>query len=573
MTDIRVSNLKAPVDVAKYLFHRLYEIGVRSVHGVPGDYNLVALDYLPEANLKWIGSVNELNAAYAADGYARINTVGALITTFGVGELSALNGVAGAYSEHIPVVHIVGCPSTRSQKQGMLLHHTLGNGDFNVFANMSSHISCNVAKLNDPQDIAVLIDHALRECFVKSRPVYLMLPSDMVTAKIEGERLETPIDLSDPSNDPEQEKYIVDVILRYLESAKSPVILVDACAIRHRVLSEVHDLIAKTNLPVFVTPMGKSAINEDHSNFGGVYAGEGSQPYSVKKFVESSDFILSIGTLQSDFNTAGFSFRTSKLNVIDLHSDHCIIHFSTYPGARMKGVLRRLNDALEPSKLSVTQVSAFKNEVQENDDGTPTITQAWFWPRVGEFFAKDDIVVTETGTANFGIWSSKFPSGVAALSQVLWGSIGWSVGAAQGACMAAKDMGSKRRTILFVGDGSFQLTAQELSTMIRHGLKPIIFLLNNDGYTIERYIHGMDAEYNDINGWDYTALVDVMGGSKTAAKHVVKTKSELEKLLTDSTFNSADGLKFVEVIMPRDDAPSALITTAQASARTNAEQN
>ncbi|EJP61192.1 hypothetical protein MY5147_009679 [Beauveria neobassiana] len=573
MTDIRVNNLKAPVDVAEYLFHRLYEIGVRSVHGVPGDYNLVALDYLPKANLKWIGSVNELNAAYAADGYARINTVGALITTFGVGELSALNGIAGAYSEHIPVVHIVGCPSTRSQKQGMLLHHTLGNGDFNVFANMSSHISCNVAKLNDPQDIAVLIDHALRECFVKSRPVYLMLPSDMVTAKIEGERLETPIDLSDPSNDPEQEKYIVDVILRYLESAKSPVILVDACAIRHRVLSEVHDLIAKTNLPVFVTPMGKSAINEDHSNFGGVYAGEGSQPYSVKKFVESSDLILSIGTLQSDFNTAGFSFRTSKLNVIDLHSDHCIIHYSTYPGARMKGVLRRLNDAMEPSKLSVTQALAFKNEVQENDDGTPTITQAWFWPRVGEFFAKDDIVVTETGTANFGIWSSKFPSGVTALSQVLWGSIGWSVGAAQGACMAAKDMGSKRRTILFVGDGSFQLTAQELSTMIRHGLKPIIFLLNNDGYTIERYIHGMDAEYNDINGWNYTALVDVMGGSNTAAKHVVKTKSELEKLLTDSTFNSADGLQFVEVIMPRDDAPSALITTAQASARTNAEQN
>ncbi|KGQ02503.1 Pyruvate decarboxylase [Beauveria bassiana D1-5] len=573
MTDIRVNNLKAPVDVAEYLFHRLYEIGVRSVHGVPGDYNLVALDYLPKANLKWIGSVNELNAAYAADGYARINTVGALITTFGVGELSALNGIAGAYSEHIPVVHIVGCPSTRSQKQGMLLHHTLGNGDFNVFANMSSHISCNVAKLNDPQDIAVLIDHALRECFVKSRPVYLMLPSDMVTAKIEGERLETPIDLSDPSNDPEQEKYIVDVILRYLESAKSPVILVDACAIRHRVLSEVHDLIAKTNLPVFVTPMGKSAINEDHSNFGGVYAGEGSQPYSVKKFVESSDLILSIGTLQSDFNTAGFSFRTSKLNVIDLHSDHCIIHYSTYPGARMKGVLRRLNDAMEPSKLSVTQALAFKNEVQENDDGTPTITQAWFWPRVGEFFAKDDIVVTETGTANFGIWSSKFPSGVTALSQVLWGSIGWSVGAAQGACMAAKDMGSKRRTILFVGDGSFQLTAQELSTMIRHGLKPIIFLLNNDGYTIERYIHGMDAEYNDINGWNYTALVDVMGGSNTAAKHVVKTKSELEKLLTDSSFNSADGLQFVEVIMPRDDAPSALITTAQASARTNAEQN
>lgn len=221
-----------------------------------------------------------------------------MVTTFGVGELSAINGLAGAYSEHIPVVHIVGCPSTRSQKQGMLLHHTLGNGDYNVFANMSSNVSCNVAKLNDPQDIAVQIDHALRECFVQSRPVYIMLPTDMVTAKIEGQRLDAPIDLSDPSNDPEQEAYIVDVILRNLNSAQCPVILIDACAIRHRVLDEVHKLLAKTKLPVFVTPMGKSAINEDHPNYGGVYAGEGSRPYSVKEAVESSDLILSIGTLQ-----------------------------------------------------------------------------------------------------------------------------------------------------------------------------------------------------------------------------------------------------------------------------------
>lgn len=196
------------------------------------------------------------------------------------------------------MVHIVGCPSTRSQKDGMLLHHTLGNGDFNVFANMSASISCNVAKLNDPQDIAVQIDHALRECFVQSRPVYVMLPTDMVTAKIEGRRLETPIDLSDPENDPEQESYIVDAVIQSMLKAKSPMILVDACAVRHRVLDEVHKLLALTKLPVFVTPMGKSAISEDHPNYGGVYAGEGSRPYNVKKIIESSDLILSIGTLK-----------------------------------------------------------------------------------------------------------------------------------------------------------------------------------------------------------------------------------------------------------------------------------
>jgi pyruvate decarboxylase len=298
MTDIRVQNLKKPVDVAEYLFRRLHEVGVRSVHGVPGDFNLVALDYLPNADLKWVGSVNELNAAYAADGYARVNKMSALITTFGVGELSAINGVAGAYSERIPVVHIVGCPSTISQRDGMLLHHTLGNGDFNVFANMSSEISVDIAKLNKPAEIAGQIDHALRQCWIMSRPVYIMLPTDMVQVKVEGARLETPIDLSDPSNEPEAEDYVVDIILRHLKDAKSPVLLIDACAVRYRVLQEVHELVDKTKLPVFVTPMGKSAINEEHPSYGGVYAGDASYPAQVKDIVESSDLVLAIGGLK-----------------------------------------------------------------------------------------------------------------------------------------------------------------------------------------------------------------------------------------------------------------------------------
>lgn len=158
-----------------------------------------------------------------------------MVTTFGVGELSAINAVAGSYSEYVPVVHIVGTPSTVSQKNGMLLHHTLGNGDFNVFANMSKDISCAVAKLNDPHEAPGLIDHTLRECWIHSRPVYISLPSDMVQKKVEGERLQTPIRLNYPANDKDREDYVVDVIMKYLHAAKNPIILVDACAIRHKV--------------------------------------------------------------------------------------------------------------------------------------------------------------------------------------------------------------------------------------------------------------------------------------------------------------------------------------------------
>lgn len=100
---------------------------------------------------------------------------------------------------------------------------------------MSSNISCNVARLNDASTAADLIDNAIRECYIQSRPAYIAFPTDLVTKKVEGTRLREPIDLGLPPNDQEKEDYVVDVVLRYLQSAKRPCILVDACAVRHRV--------------------------------------------------------------------------------------------------------------------------------------------------------------------------------------------------------------------------------------------------------------------------------------------------------------------------------------------------
>ncbi|KAI1130158.1 thiamine pyrophosphate enzyme [Nemania abortiva] len=573
-TDIRTASLNKPVDVAEYLFTRLHQIGIRSIHGLPGDFNLVAIDYIPKVGLEWVGNANELNAAYAADGYARVKGIGAIVTTFGVGELSAINGLAGAYSEMVPVVHIVGCPSTISQRSGMLLHHTLGNGDFNVFAGMSASISCVVAKLKDPAEIASQIDHALRECYLRNRPVYIMLPTDMVTKKVEGELLDTEIDLHEPSNDEDKENYVVDVVLKYLHAAQRPVVLVDACAVRSRVLEEVHTFIDKTKLPVFVTPMGKSAIDETHPCYGGVYAGSASHP-EIKKAVEESDLVLSIGALKSDFNTAGFSYRLSQLNTIDFHSDHCVVRYSEYPGVKMRGVLRKIAERVDVGQLKALPApSGFVKPEDEQGSTDGPITQAWFWPRISSFFREGDIIVSETGTANFGIWETRFPPNVTALNQTLWGSIGWAVGACQGAALAAKDSGGKRRTILFEGDGSLQLTAQEIGTMIKHGLDVIIFVICNDGYTIERFIHGMDAAYNDVPTWRYRDLGTVFGGtSETVQSYAVHTPAELEALLADEDFAiNRHGLRLVELYMPRDDAPRSLKMTAEVSAKTNARE-
>ncbi|EON65157.1 pyruvate decarboxylase [Coniosporium apollinis CBS 100218] len=569
MSDIRTSELKDPVDVAEYLFRRLKEVGVQSVHGLPGDYNLVALDYIPKVGLNWVGNVNELNAGYAADGYARVKGISAIVTTFGVGELSAVNALAGAYSEYVPVVHIVGCPSTISQRSGMLLHHTLGNGDFHVFSNMSRQISCATSLLNDPHEAATLIDHAIQECYIQSRPVYISLPSDMVQKKVEGERLKTPLDLEFPPNEPEKEDYVVDVVLRALHAAKNPIILVDACAIRHRALEETHELISKSGIPTFVAPMGKGAVNETLPNYGGVYAGDGSNA-GVRERVESSDLVLSIGAIKSDFNTAGFTYRVSQLRTIDFHSNYIRVRYSEYPGVRMNGVLRKVTQKMGKLNIEAGPVPSNTIPQAERNSKDPTITQAWFWPRLGQWLQASDVVITETGTANFGIWETRFPKDVTAISQVLWGSIGYATGACQGAALAAKELGL-RRTILFTGDGSFQLTAQEVSTMLRNKLNPIIFVICNEGYTIERYIHGWDAPYNDVQTWRYKDLPAAFGAKEGEAKtYQVKTKEEVERLFEDKEFADSDALRFVEIYMPKEDAPVALKMTAEASAKNNA---
>ena len=539
------------------------------MHGVPGDYNLVALDYLSEAGLRWVGNCNELNAGYSADGYARIKGIGAMITTFGVGELSALNAIAGSYAEYVPVVHIVGTPSTLSQSNGMLLHHTLGNGDFKVFETMSAGISSVVTNLTDPMTAAEHIDHAVRECYLQSRPVYIALPTDTVTKKIEGERLKTPIDLQYPPNNQDQENYAVEVILKHIREAKKPIILVDACAIRHRALDETHELVTKSGLPTFVAPMGKGAVDETLPNYGGVYAGDGSHP-DVRNAVESSDLVLSIGAIKSDFNTAGFTYHTSQLSSIDFHSNYVQVKYSEFRGCRMNGVLRKVAQQL--GKINVAPTPTVQHPLPQSKPGDQTITHEWLWPRFSSFVREDDIIISETGTSGYGIWEVLFKKGVSGISQILWGSIGFAFGATQGAALAGVEIG-KKRTLLFTGEGSFQLTAQELSTIIRHKLAPIIFIIVNQGYTIERFIHGMDAQYNDVGDWRYVDLPATLGAPRESYKtYQIKTKDQVTELLQDKEFANPDKLKVVEIHMPMDDAPMALKMTAEASAKNNAKQ-
>lgn len=593
------------ITLSQYIFERLYQIDVRTVFGVPGDFNLSMLDKIytvedkhGKGSFVWAGNANELNAAYAADGYSRVKKMAALITTYGVGELSALNGVAGAYAEHVGLVHIVGTPSTTSVNKGLLLHHTLGEGNFNVYYDMSKHLSVAHTFLNDLNTAPAEIDRMLRTAYVRQKPTYLGVPANFVDMKVPASLLDTPIDLSLPKNDVEGQAEVVDTVLEMVRAAKNPIIIVDACASRHDCKPEVKKLVETTQFPVYTTPLGKGAVDEGGvdghaavddpeifkkvaarllsdktaaSRFGGVYVGSLSKP-EVKAAVEASDLILSVGALLSDFNTGAFSYLYSTHNVVEFHSDHTKIRRAIFENVGMKEVLNviipKIGEAAKNIDVALLTVPKIKL-ANTPAIGHTKITQEWWWTRVSSWFRPGDVIVTETGTSAFGIVQSRFPNDTTGISQVLYGSIGYSVGATFGAVMGAREIDPKKRVILFVGDGSLQLTVQAISDMIRNGCNPYLFILNNDGYTIERLIHGPNAQYNDIQSWDHQTI---LSGYKATNDEtlLIKTVGETNDLFSNKEFNEPSKIRVIEVMLDKMDAPENLKVQAAISAKTNA---
>lgn len=609
-------NYPEKISLSVYIIERLKQLDCRQIFGVPGDFNLEFLDYIEDDDtLQWVGNANELNAAYAADGYARIKrSLACLVTTYGVGELSALNGIAGAMSERVPVLHIVGVPSEALQQKQALLHHTLGDGVFSHFSKMSAPISAATANLHTSatgtDGLPYEVDRVLAAALIQCRPVYMTFPTNLHHAKVPSKNLLSP--LPHPHSAPltpaalleehvtdkhanRELELVADEIQRLFEASHDPIVLVDACAERFGVENEVSKLVAATGVKFFTTPMAKGVLDESHEMFGGVYVGANSLP-AVRDLVEKSDLVIAVGALKSDFNSGSFSWGVDARRTVELHSTHTQVGYAHYPTVTFRALLPALNKKLAESiakhgpKVGTThkqenlklaeeqQAQAAEGPIKEVETensqkfGKDAITQAYLWPRMGKWYRENDVIVSETGTSNFGIIDVPVPKNTSVVSQVLWGSIGYSVGAALGCALAAKEQGD-RRVILFVGDGSLQLTLQEIGTMIRHGLNPYIFVLNNDGYEIERCIHGPSRKYNDIQPYNHQLLLQLLSkpdGSQPTKSYQVQTQAELNALLTDETFNKRETIQLIELIMPRDDVPRALKTQAQLTANANA---
>jgi indolepyruvate decarboxylase len=545
--------------VGQYLLLRLKQIGVDHLFGVPGDFVLGFFNQVLKSDIQYVGMCNELNAAYAADGYARLKGIGAFATTYAVGDLSALNGVAGAFAERVPVVAITGSPATAHFRTRPLLHHTLG--DYQIPQRIYDHVTVASTHLDDGETAPAEIDRVLTACLCHQQPVYLSLLSDVVRIRCAAPE---PLVVPPPApSDPAALRKAVDEAVAMLDAASRPVIIGDVELIRFRLQAEFAHLLARTGLPYATMMLGKTVLDENHPQFIGLYQGDLSRDY-VRQRVQTADCVLTLGALLTDFNTGGFTVRLNGDRTTSANIRTVKIRHHYYADVYLKDFLLGLAERLarrDPARLDVRRASEgchHRRQVSFGAEPERPLTIRRLFDRASHFLCCDTVAIAEAGVALFSAAETLMPEGTTFLGQMFYASIGYTVGATVGACLAAPG----RRVVLFVGDGAFQVTGQELSTIIRNGLKPVIFLLNNDGYTIERAF--CDCSYNDIQPWKYHRLVDVFG---TGLAFDVRTEGELEEALRQAA--AADSVVFIEVHTDRLDSSESLKLVGATVARAN----
>src|ERR1700741_3996448 len=540
--DSAPSQKAASPTVIEHVLSRLKELGISKVFGVAGDFAFPIEDpIVPLPGIDWVGCCNELNASYAADGYARIHGIAALNTTYGVGELSAINGIAGAYAEHVPVFHLVGMPNLPAQAGHALVHHTLGNGEFDFFHKMAEKVVCASAIMT-PQNVAYETERLIAEALYHRRPVYMAFPTDVASQPV----VSTAAPFDPPTSDPAALEKAVAAIVDVLNAAKSACILPGVLANRAGLQDAVQAFVDASGLPFATMLMDKSTLEEQQPAYIGMYDGK-LMDEAVREYVESCDAVVLIGSILRDFSTGAFTAHLDPDKTIDIRHHRIQVVTKVYSNVEMKDVLSELARRVEKRNQKRPVQPGSLGPVK--GAGSDPITADALYARWENFIKPNDIVMTETGTSGFGLAFALLPKGAKFYNQTLWGAIGYATPAAFGAAVAAPD----RRVVLITGEGSHQLTAQEISQFGRLGLKPIVFVLNNSGYLIERLLcRDPNSEYNDLAQWHYADLPKAFGCDDWFTTRV-STCGEFDQAL--KTASEGGRGAYIEVVTDKYAAP------------------
>ena len=540
--------------VIQYVLSRLKSLGIGDVFGVPGDFVYPVCDaVIDDPQLRWIGCSNELNAAYAADGYARTRGAVALVVTYGPGELSTFCGIAGANAERCPVFLLAGMPSRTEQLSGSRLHHMISDQptSYDLFCKMIEPLTCGAAIIT-PANCVAETERLIAAALYHRKPVYMAFPFDVPNQVLPGPVESAHQLLSSPLSDPDALAAAIADIVERVSRAKKACFLPGYLLRRYGLVAEAKALIETSGLPFATALQDKGVLPEDHPSFVGMYLGHwgGMGADQVTEFVESCDCIIGLGPEKTEYNTAVGTARYQLKDTVNIMPHTVRVGMAVYDNVEMKDMLLALASRL-PRRDDIERPAYVDFYGEPCGAACDEITAgAVFYSRINRFLQPGDIVVLDVGfVANLGGIKMKLPAGVDIETQTAWGAIGWGSAAVLGNAVAAPD----RRTILISGEGGHQMTANELGTMSRYGANPIIFVINNSGYLAESATcRNPDEEYNDLAHWQYHKLPHVLGCDDWFCTRV-RTVAELDAALAQA----AAGVRgcYIEVVMDKYSMP------------------
>jgi indolepyruvate decarboxylase len=542
----------ADLSIGGYLIQRLRDYGIDDLFGIPGDYILSFYSELEKSPINVVGCTREDCAGFAADAYARINGMGAVCVTYCVGGLSVSNSIAGAYAEKSPVVVISGSPGLNERKGGALLHHMVR--DFRTQIEVFEKFTIAGTELSDPLTAFSEIDRVLDACDRFKRPVYIELPRDMVhVVPPVAHGYARPVFEDNVQATAEA----VEETRELLAKAKKPVILAGVELHRFGLQDQLLQFAQTCKIPIATTMLGKSVVSERHPLFIGLYGGAIGNA-DVTEFVEDSDLVLMLGAFLSDINLGVYSAKLDPDRCVYATSEELRISHHHYRHVGLKEYVEGLNAANMkavsreiPDSLVLKQTFDSGEQVNENDPLRTSRMMAMLNRRLDS----EVIVVADVGDSLFAATELTIHDRGEFLSPAYYTSMGFSIPAALGAATARP----KHRVVVLVGDGAFQMTGQELSTLIASGHAPLIIVLDNHGYGTERYLHAGDWKYNEINPWNYCELLNVYGGG---VGHQVCTEGEFAQAL-EVAWNDTSQPHMIQAKLLENDASETLKKLAE----------
>ena len=537
--------------VGQYLVDRLRELGLGHLFSVAGDYSIEWVNsYVEKSDIKVIEEVNELNAGYAADGYARLKGIGALCVTYSAGSLCATNAIAGSYVEKVPVVLINGAPSIKKtltfEQTGYSSHHFISGRetDLQVF----EYITAAAVRIDSPHLAPMLIDYALTQCITERRPVYIELLEDMVD--LGCTRPSNALKAAPVISDEDSLNQSIAQISERLQNATRPLIWVGVEIDRFGLHDQAERLIRDLKIPYVTELLSKAILSEDNVQFAGVFDGKSSSPY-VQSLVKDSDFVLALGVWLTDINDLGWPIDLDKTAFASWET----VKYGTIFNAQVS--LADLVNGLIDKRLTCKGQSLPVKPARQLPVVNPAgeITYQGFYDFIQPQIDGNTIVGADASLNYFGSLLLEVGARRGFIVQSSYSAIGYIGPAATGVSLAKQN---QQRLLVFAGDGGFQMTAQCLSTQTRFNLNPIIFVMDNGIYGVEQWLadasvfHGDKPFYNSciLHQWNYSKLAEVFGcqGWK------VGTYGELREAINGAKEN-LNSPSIIQVVVPQRSIP------------------